>query len=216
MIYVIMCGGEYPLAWKKPKQLFEVNGETLLDRTIRLLKENGAEEIYISATDPIFDGHGVPRLEHENNFAVKGNKIDDIVGYWVDAFYPNFPDDTEVTYLFGDVWFTEEAIKRIVNCKKKGNVLFGTSLAKNREHKPWGEPFAYVVRDYKAFMDGVAKVKQMHDERKFIRHPIVWELYRVLNKLDPNVQQILDKTYECIDDGTMDADSPEKAEGLGR
>ena len=65
-------------------------------------------------------------------------------------------------------------------------------------------------------MDGVEKVKRWHDEGKFKRHPIVWELYRVLNGLDPNVQQILDKNYECIDDGTMDADSPEKAEGIGK
>ena len=213
MKYVIMCGGKYPTQWEKPKQLFEVNGETLIDRTIRLLKENGAEEIYISATDPIFDGHGVPRIEHENNFVALE---EDTQGYWVDAFYPNFPDDTEVAFLFGDVWFTEEAIRKIMNCEKQGNVLFGTGIARNKLHKDWGEPFAYVVRDYKAFMNGVEKVKRWHDDGKFKRHPIVWELYRVLNGLDLNVQQILDKNYECIDDGTMDADSQEKAEKLGK
>lgn len=213
MKYVIMCGGNYKYVWKTPKQLFKVNGEALVDRTIRLLRENGVTDIYISATDPRFEGHGVPVLKHENNFEVRGEN--DFVGYWVDAFYPHFKEGTEVTYLFGDVYFTDNAIKQIVNCTKRDNVLFGTGIAKNKLHQNWGEPFAYRVTDYKAFMNGVAKVKQYQDEGKFNRHPIVWELYRVLNGLELNKHEVLDKNYIAIDDSTMDADSPEKAKGLG-
>ena len=40
MKYVIMCGGFYE-QWKTPKQLQIVKGEVLVERTIRLLKENG-------------------------------------------------------------------------------------------------------------------------------------------------------------------------------
>lgn len=213
MIYVIMCGGTY-FQWETPKQLFKVGNESLVDRTIRLLKENGVTDIYISATDPRFEGHDVPVLKHENNFEVRGEN--DFVGYWIDAFYPNFPEDVQVTYLFGDVYFTDNAIKTIINCEKQDNILFGTSIAKNEQHKDWGEPFAYKVTDYKSFMDGVKEVKRLQDAGKFKRHPIVWELYRVLNSLDINEQQVLDKNYVCIDDGTMDSDSPGKAESLGK
>lgn len=39
MKYVIMCGGYYE-QWKTPKQLQIVNGEALVERTIRLLNAN--------------------------------------------------------------------------------------------------------------------------------------------------------------------------------
>ena len=38
MKYIIMCGGKYD-EFEKPKQLLEVNGEVIVERTIRLLKE---------------------------------------------------------------------------------------------------------------------------------------------------------------------------------
>ena len=46
MKYIIMCGGQYT-NWDKPRQLLMIKGETLIARTIRLLKENGAKDIFI-------------------------------------------------------------------------------------------------------------------------------------------------------------------------
>lgn len=116
--------------------------------------------------------------------------------------------------MFGDVYYTEEAIRTIVGFKCTKNTLFGTSDAKNEQHQNWGEPFAYKVVDYAEFMRGVDSVKEMQDEGKTIRTPIVWELYRFLNGLDVNIQQVLDETYVCIDDGTMDADSSNKIQDM--
>ena len=212
MKYVIMCGGTYD-AFKTPRQLTVINGERIADRTVRLLKKYGAKEIYITATDPRFDGCGCKRLNHRNGFMLKNGVC---YGYWLDAFYPDFDKDDKVTYLFGDVYFTEEAIQRIVNYQTDKNVLFGTSEAKNEEHQNWGEPFAYIVNDYSTFMRGIRAVKRLQDEGKINRHPIVWELYRYLNGLDINRQEVLDDTYEAIDDGTLDADSQESIEILRR
>lgn len=212
MKYVIMCGGEYK-NFETPKQLTIINGETLVDRTIRLLKENGINEIYITSTDPRFDNCVAPRLEHKNTYKVK----DDIQeGYWLDAFYPYFKPSDKVCFMFGDVYYTEEAIRTIVDLKCVKNTLFGTSDAKNEKHENWGEPFAYKVVDYKTFMEGVDAVKKMQDDGITKRMPIVWELYRYLNGLDVNVQQVLDETYVCIDDGTMDVDDFNKIEILKR
>ena len=208
LIYIIMCGGKYAY-WKTPKQLIEINGERLVDRTIRLLKENGCKEIYISSNDPVFDSCGVPRLEHENGFAVDG---DEITGYWLDAFYPT---DQETTYIFGDVYFSEDAIKTIVNYPAEKNTLFGSKLAKNKQHQNWGEPFAYIVKDMQVFRHGINAVKHMWDIGVLDRHPIVWELYRYLNRLDMNVQQVLDSTFVVIDDETIDFDDPSCAERFG-
>lgn len=202
MIYVIMCGGVYE-NHETPKQLKEINGETLVARTVRLLKENGAEKIYISATDERFARYG-ECIRHDNPFRTKDGIT--LAGYWLDAFYPDFPPDTEVTFLFGDVYFSEDAIRTILSADVKENTLVGNSVAKNKEHENWGEPFAYIVKDYPTFLKGIEAVKKLHDEGKLIRHPIVWELYRYLNRLDVNVQQIIDRTYIAIDDETIDYD----------
>ena len=207
MKYVIMCGGFYQNFKDTPKQLSVINGERLVDRTIRLLKENGVKDISISSNNPVFDTCGVPRLEHHNSYRYDN---DTLTGYWIDAFYPYFNKDTKVTYIFGDVYFTEDAIKRIVEYKTNKNVLFGTGIAKNKEHKNWGEPFAYKVNNYKEFIQGISDVKKLQDEGKIKRIALVWELYRYLNKLDINIQEVLDDTYICIDDGTIDVDSPEQ------
>lgn len=208
MKYIIMCGGEYD-KFKTPKHLSIIKGERIVDRTIRLLRENGIKDIYISSNNPLFDDCGVPRLEHNNTFRVENGKA---YGYWLDAYYPV---KEPVCYMYGDVYYTEKAIKTIVEYKGI-NTLFGTSDAKNKYHNNWGEPFAYKVNDYKSFFRGIEKVKELQDKGETNRIPITWELYRYLNGLDINVQQVLDETYVCIDDGTMDIDYPEDVESMNK
>lgn len=210
MKYIIMCGGEYK-DFETPKQLSVINGEVIVERTIRLLKENGIEDIYISSNSQLFDNREVPRLENKNNDYIYYPDTDTQYGYWLDAFYKV---DTPVTYLFGDVYYTNEAIKTITNYKTDKNILFGTSDAYNEQHFNWGEPFAYIVNDTEVFFKGIEEVKRLYDEGKIIRHPIVWELYRYLNNLDINIQRVLEETYVCIDDGTMDVDSPKELEEM--
>lgn len=211
MKYVIMCGGFYE-QWKTPKQLQIVKGEVLVERTIRLLKENGVKDIYISSNDPRFDNYGVPRLEHNNSYRYEDGILK---GYWLDAFYPNFKDEDKVCYLMGDVYYSNKAIDTIVHYKTNNNVLFGNSVAKNEQHANWGEPFGYKVNDYKTFMSGVVEVKKLYDEGKVKRNPLIWELYRYLNNLDINIQDIKDN-YVCIDDTTMDIDTPEELEKMNK
>lgn len=208
MKYIIMCGGDYK-DFKIPKQLSLIKGERIVERTIRLLKENGIKDIYISSNNPIFDECGVPRLEHNNQFTLeKGNST----GMWLDAFYPV---EEPVVYLWGDVYFTDEAIKTIVNYKTDKNVLFGTSDALNKYHQNWGEPFGYIVNDTKTFFEGVEAVKKLFHEDKIARHPIVWELYRYLHGLNINIQRITED-YVCIDDGTIDIDDENRIEELNK
>ena len=210
MKFVIMCGGVYD-HFETPKQLSVIHGERLVDRTIRLLRENGANDIYITATDKRFDTCNAIRLEHKNSYKYENGKL---YGYWLDAFYPHFDKSDKITYLFGDVYYTKAAITQIVNYQTNGNVMFGSGIAKNEQHQNWGEPFAYIVNDYKTFMQGVEDVKKLQDEGKTNRIALVWELYRYLNNLDINVQRVLDETYVCIDDGTIDIDAPWQIEKI--
>lgn len=209
MKIIIMCGGYYE-NFETPKQLSIVNGETLLERTIRLLKENGVTDIYVSSNDPRFEKYA-PRLEHNNSYEYKDGKI---YGYWVDAYYPM---DEPCIYLHGDVYYSENAIKKILNLKPSVNTFIGNEIARNKEHKNWGEPFGYIVVDQKEFRKGIEDTKKLQDEGKLERgYAISWELYRVLNGLDPNKQYILDETYLSIDDETIDVDAPFQVEELNK
>ena len=210
MRIIIMCGGEYD-EFETPKALSVIQGEPLVMRTIRLLVNNNIplEEIYISSNNPTFDECGVMRLEHPNSYKVENGKIK---GYWLDAYYPT---EEPVIYLHGDVYYTEDAIKKILNLNPKVNTFIGNAIAKNKEHHNWGEPFGWIVVNQKEFREGIEKTKQLQDEEKLERgYAISWELYRVLNNLDPNKQYILDETYLTIDDETIDIDAPWQIEEL--
>lgn len=207
MKYIIMCGGDYDI-FTTPKQLSVINGETLVERTIRLLKQNGITDIYISSNDKRFDKYGV-RLEHINSYKVIKGKI---YGYWVDAYYPM---KEPCIYLHGDVYYSENAIKKIINYKSDKNIFIGNEIAKNPEHKNWGEPFGWIVNNPEIFRKGIDLVKYLQDigrcERGFA---ISWELYRLLNGLNINQQYILDDTYLTINDETIDIDAPWQIEEL--
>lgn len=210
MKYIIMCGGKYS-NFQTPKQLTEINGERLVDRTIRLLRERGVSEIYISSNDPRFDDCNARRIEHVNTYKYKDGEVQ---GYWLDAY---FPLNKPCVYLHGDVYYSEDAIDKIVSAKPEVNTFIGNAIAKNKKHKNWGEPFGWIVVDQEKFKKGIEKTKKLQDKGKLERgYAISWELYRVLNKLDPNKQVIIDDTYLCIDDETIDIDEPWQIEELER
>ncbi len=197
-----MCGGYYE-NFETHKALSIIDGEKLVERTIRLLRENGVENIYISANNDYFDYLGLPILKHENSYRYENGKIH---GYWVDAYYPY---DKPCVYLHGDVYYSDNAIKKIINYNACYNTFIGNEIARNKEHKNWGEPFGYIVVNQLAFKDGIRLVKEMQDSGYLERgYGISWELYRVLNGLDPNKMYIYDNTYLSIDDETSDIDAP--------
>ena len=207
MTVIIMCGGVYD-NFETPKQLSVINGETLLERTIRLLKENGVDDILISSNNCLFEKYGTV-IYHENSYKYENDKVE---GYWVDAYYPT---DKPCIYLHGDVYYTEDAIKKILNSKPSVNTFIGNEIARNKEHKNWGEPFGYIVVNQEEFRKGIEETKRLQDEGKLERgYAISWELYRVLNGLDPNKQYINDDTYLSIDDETIDIDAPFQIEQL--
>ena len=63
---IIMAGGTYH-KFKKHKALTEINGEVLVERTIRLLEENGITNWWISSNDFTFKKYG-KLLMHLNEF----------------------------------------------------------------------------------------------------------------------------------------------------
>lgn len=199
MIYVIMCGGDLT---NSPKQLSKVCGEELVARTIRLLRENGIEDIYITSHNPIFDKFGVPRIEHQNNFSYKdkykdrGKKKDN---YWLNAYVQL---DMPVTYLHGDVFYSPEAIKTIVESKTDDILFFSTAKPFAKTYtKDHVEPLGYKVVNYERFHNAIKKAKRLFDEGKCWRHPISYELWAVLKGVPTEIDYFIKQTADVFGEG---------------
>lgn len=206
MKYIIMCGGHYR-KWYTPRQLTQVNGESIVERTIRLLRENGVEDISISSNNPVFKQFGLPVLVHENSY--NSVAYNNSVGHWCDAFYPT---NEPTCYVFGDVIFSPAAIKTIVETPTDDIMLFGSKPPFSDQYpKPWIEPFAFKVQDTDHLKRAVKETKKLDRMRKFKRKPIAWEVWSVIRGTDINA---IDYSYTAINDYTCDIDYPYEVENV--
>ena len=204
MKFIIMAGGVYP-AWETPRQLTQIRGEPLVGRTIRLLKEAGVDDIAISTHDERFNGFGVPLLHHENTFQwYEGGR-----GTWVEAFYPM---EDAACYLMGDVFFSPEAVKTIVETETDSIAFFASAPPFDHRYiKQYAEPFGFKVADQKAFRSAINTVKALEKSGAFLRRPIAWELWQVIQGTPLNC---IMTDYTVINDYTCDIDRMEDAERL--
>lgn len=165
MKYIIMADGQGK-RWNNymgvPKHLIELNGERLIDRTVRLLKENDIQNIIVMASD--------------ERYKIEGTKLipQSIREYEVDRFDLQFLNG-EVCYLYGDVYYTEEAIQKIVETPTDDILVFGRNKPSEINKKEYGELFAFKVKNADKFKQCVS----------YIRNEVIagrnrglgWELY---------------------------------------
>ena len=200
MKYIIMCGGKYT-PWKTPRQLTELAGEAVVARTIRLLRENGIDDIAISSNYMEFAEFGVELLRHNNRY--EGYEHNRSNGLWTDAFYPT---DEPTCYLFGDVVFSPKAIKTIVETETDDIEFFASAPPFAKEYpKRWAEPFAFKVVNTEHLKEALSKTKELALQRQFHRDPIAWELWQVIKGTELN--KIDYTNYTVINDYTCDIDS---------
>ena len=202
MKYIVMCGGTYA-KWQTPKHLVKIHGEPLVARTIRLLRENGVNDIAISSNDERFEQFGVPVLHHINPYHLPDGS--DAVTPWLDAFYPTFEP---VCYLMGDVVFSPEAIKTIVETDTDDIQFFASAPPFASNYcKPWAEPFGFKVVDTKMFFRAIKETKEYEKQGCFYRQPVSWELWQVIKGTE--LAKIDYTNYCVINDYTCDIDVPE-------
>lgn len=197
MKYILMCGGDYHT--EVPRQLREYGtGLTIIERTIIFLQNAGVEDIAISTNDERFEWLGLPILHHENNF---GNG-----GRWLEGFYLM---DEPCCYIFGDVFFSPQAIKQIVNTDTESIELFASAPPFGKDYfKQWAEPFAIKVNAWLKFRKCVNTCIDLADMGFFKRDPIVWELWQVIKGTPLNIIDY--SNYIAINDYTTDFDSEEE------
>ncbi len=199
MKYIIMAGGKYE-KFETPKQLLKINGEVIIERTIRLLRENGIKDIAISTDNPAFDYLDVEKLRHKNNYLYTGSDRNKKSEHnWLNAYYPM---KEPACYLHGDVYFSEDAIKKIIETKVNDTMFFcvpdlqdGMPVGVNAKGR---EPIAYKVNNQNIFRRAINDIFRMIDEGMYKDgiEPISWHLYRKLNGLDMKINA---KWYDAND-----------------
>ena len=191
MKYVIMAAGEGK-RWGNylgiPKHLITINGETLLERTTRLLKENGVDDVIITGNDERYSQYATLVTQTNNDCEI-------------DRFEESIVNGP-ICYLYGDVYYTENAMKTIINTKADDVKFFGSE----------DEIFAIKIENIDLFFNHKHKVKELYLEGK-INRCIGWEVYRSINNI-PFDEHIITERYVKILDGTDDIDFPDDYENF--
>lgn len=223
MKFVIMCGGNYKDQFETPKPLLKVDDEILVERTIRLLKQNGIKDIAISTDIDDYNYLGVKILENKTNY------IHDVHGQmkksqnaWLTAYYPL---EEPACYLAGDVWWTEEAIKNIIDVEVKDTMFICAPDISDGRKNPsikGREPLGYKVQNQKVFRQAINDIMKQIDEGKFTYDPIAWNLYRYLNGIEMDYHGFGNDIFYtkgdflAIDDLTTDIDLQKNIPALER
>lgn len=205
---LIICAGE-ATRWGNyldtPKHLIEIEGEKILHRSVRLLKENGIDDIHvISKDDPRYKVEGANQFIAElNPKNADADKLLSSQKLWEKA--------DRILIIYGDCYYTEEAMKTIVESKEKDWHIFCRPDASAITGTPWGEIFCYSFyrKDFDLIKNGLHHVAGLH-QKGLLKRCGGWELYRhLLGRPDANLRiHKMGDHYTKIDDWTDDFDYP--------
>lgn len=187
MKYIIMADGK-GTRWNNyhniPKHLIEIDGETLLARTVRLLHENDARaDIVITSHDPRYEVPGARRYEPQNNHLE------------IDRFTEELIAD-DVCFLYGDTFYSESVIQKIADTPAEKLLFFGNERS----------IVAIKVADGALFRQHVDRVRALFLAGK-IEKCIGWQVYQSFEGL-PFGEKTIAADYILIQDGTEDFNSP--------
>lgn len=175
MEYIIMAGGP-AVRWNNykntTKHLIKIGEENLLERIVRQLKENNINNISITSNNPLYEIPGVRKNE-----MIYDNKM-------YNMFYYKALNH-EVTFLYGDTFYTDEDIKKIIQTDTDDILFFGNSISiigiKVKNHLKF-KAYVEELKDHKIGRAG-------------------WALYRRINNL-------LEEDYtQCENFVTMSEDN---------
>lgn len=196
---IVMAAGEGS-RWGEymdvPKHLIEVDGEPILHRTVRLLKQH-VPEVWVVARDD-------ERYRRHTGYTMTVDPLSsDMDKFWSSR---QLWEGTHSVLVYGDCYFTEQAIPVITQPVSEWTLFCrpGESAFTGGQY---GECWAYSVpvRDQQWFTDRITWLAGAHSLGRLGRVG-GWELYRaMLNK--PMHHEMYDHFIE-INDWTEDFDFP--------
>jgi hypothetical protein len=192
-----------------PKHLININGEILLHRTVRLIKKvSDLSEIPVEICIVSFE-EGLYKVDETT--LIKPN---------IDSFHRNayfgspflyvskdwWSKDDVTVILFGDVYFTEEAMNTILKTTSSSYLFFGREKGSSITGGRWGEIFAisFVPEFHKKLCNVLDELKKMKD-CGILQRFLHWEIYRKLQSINLFEHRIKGNFIE-INDFTEDFD----------
>ena len=203
---IIIAAGE-GTRWGKylgvDKHFVPVNGEPIIHRTVRLLREHGMKDIYV--------------VGHDDRYKITGSTL------YIPTHNPDYYDadkflnsselwqsDDDTIVLYGDVYFTNEAIRRIVNPPKEGWFLYGRPLESQFTGNTDGECFAqYIIPGtLEQHKRELYRLVELYNQGTLWRIG-GWEHYRLMIGLPDPTQHLIGGNFIWVDDFTDDFDIPQ-------
>lgn len=189
MRYVIMADGKGS-RWNDfmghKKHDISVSGETLLERTVRLVhKFDNTAEVIITSHDKSVNVPGASRYEPKNNVLE------------IDRFTAELIGD-DMCFLYGDVLYSEDAIKTVIAHRGQRPLLFFGSDK---------SICAVLIGDGELFRSLYLEVR-----RRFVEGEIAeckgWQVYHLYAGLPLNGRGI-GESFVILDSFTRDFNTPE-------
>lgn len=209
MRVIIICAGD-ATRWNNhlgvSKHLAPINGEPILMRTIRLLKSRGIRknQIFVVSKEeyPVDAVTYIPKLNKQNHDADKFLSSKEL-----------WDDEGRTIILYGDVYFSENAIDTILKDESTFWRMFCRPLPSTKYGYPYGECFAvsFMPIDQEYALKNLKKLVYLYKAEVLSRIG-GWEWARVMAGVNVSVLHLhhtmLDN-YIVIDDETDDMDYPE-------
>ena len=193
-----------------PKHLIEIDNERLIDRTVRLLTERNINKIFVVGPD--------------DRYKVKGSELftpiqnpdnGDIDKFMNSAELWN--DQGKTIVLYGDVYFTEEAMNSIVAYHEIDFALHCRPFNSQYTGTPYGECFAltFYHQHREEILDALTNIVSAFNQNVITRAG-GWEVYKFFqlgrnnypdDKLDSH--WLTNLNLNAINDFTDDFDYPE-------
>ena len=191
MRFVIMADGK-GIRWNNylgiPKHLAEINGEPIISRTVRLLRDLTDGEIIVTSHDERYEFEGSRRHEPLKN------RLE------IDRFTEELIED-DICFLYGDTYYTESALKTIICTKTEDMIFFGNSKS----------IVAVKVTDSELFRYHLNRVKQLYISGKMQKCK-GWQVYQSFVGQNFEERPRPGGKFVLLDETTTDINTPEEYE----
>ena len=187
MKYIIMADGKGQ-RWKNfqgiQKCQIQIGSKTLLEITCDLIHNlDSSAEIYITSHNPQLQVEGATRYEPQNN-------VLEIDRFTVELIEP------DVCFLYGDVLYSENAMRCIIEHKTDTVLTFGSTK----------KIFAIKIADDIFFKSHLNRVRELFLKNE-LKECIGWEVYHSMQGL-PIESRDIGENYIVIEDDTRDFNAP--------
>ena len=169
-----------------PKHLVKFNGETIIERAIRLIrKADKYGEILVTSHCEKYEFEGAIRYEPRNNILE------------IDRFTEELIQDN-ICFIYGDTYYTKECIESIVK-----NILGEITFFGNDKNI-----VGIKIMNGDVFRKHVKKIKRLYIEGK-INSCIGWQVYQSYTGLEIGNKKVITDNFIRVSKDVFDLNCPE-------